>query len=266
MAQRYSPENYRGLKRRLDDDYHFVPEPYVRTQLQNRIYRDQWHTTRNQLFVNPGTKSKIWYLHPRAAGQLLTPAGSKRYPTFNMFHNRDDIPYNEMPDTLKDLYTYMGAFNETQRGEVVEAFTDVIMSSYVAHDNDDYIVDGYDSLKRVDRAKAEERRQQLFDMEKDGRHLGQIANHMMQMYTANIRGVFEPRHEYINCVPVEVKTVSNEKKTNAPSLAQAIYLWMFQGKLLHVARLLATNKLVVRKTDFDNVTDQEFAEYVQNFI
>lgn len=171
-----------------------------------------------------------------------------------------------MPDHLKDLYTYMEAFNKTQRGEVVEAFAPMIMDSFTPHGNDDYIVDGYDTLKRVDPMVANQRRDDLFRMAKDGRYLGQIANRMMRLYNANLRGVFEPRHRDIDCVPVEIKTQSTASTTNTPSLAQAIYLWLLQGKLMHVTRDETNQRLVVRKTDFSNLNASQFQAYVDFYI
>lgn len=232
-------------------------------------YRENWtqvHAPR--LFHNPGLSSKIWYKSPYTARQLLTPAGKERYPTLApLGHSHTTItPYNQedMSVPMLNLYTFMGSFNKTQRGEVVEAFGHTLLYNYLPHGNDDYLVDGYLQGTKVNESKINRRMGQLRFMTKNGRNLLAVGRRMAELWDANLHGVFEPRHEHMDCVPVEIKCRSTDRGTNSPSLGQAIYLWIYQGILMHVAKV--GTGLVVKKTDFSDVTGQEFLNYVTNFI
>lgn len=253
-----------GKRQRLFED---EPRRHVDFFLDDdEDYRNNWPNRQHDLFFMPGNHSKIWYKSPAMAEQLRTASG-ERYPK-RTFTDPEPTIYHisEMSAPMQDLYTYMGSFNQTQRGEVVEAFGHVLLRNYLAHGNDDYIVDGYHKDYTINDQIVKRRLLQLRLMSKNGRNLGRIADRMKLLYDANLRGVFEPRHNYLRNVPVEIKCRSGDKGTNDPSLGQAIYLWIFQGILLHVRREDGNESLYVEKIHFYNINADEFADYVDSFI
>lgn len=159
-------------------------------------------------------------------------------------------------DALQDPTLYPNrhflTFNPSQRGELVEAYGQWYYPSYISHQHDDFIVDGYDRTKRVDPKETDRR---LTWIRRNASSFHETALNFKQIWNANNRGLYELAQYHSSCVPVEWKTT--REKYPYPTVAQLLYLYLFQGKLLTVQYNIAEGfKLIV--TDFsDSATKSE---------
>ena len=229
-----------------------------------QLYRDRWSTIHRPLLFGPGPigNSKIVYLQPNRNTIGFSAGGSKRFPTLNP-KTADNTDTLFKTDTVSNLWTFLPAFNKSQKGEVIEAFANEIYRKYKPHAHDDYIVDGYDMNNTVNTDVALQRYQQLRQI---GPAVARLARDLKNVWIANTRGVFEPQHGHMLKVPIEWKwhkEGDDNNKFTKPSIAQLLYLWMFQGKLMYAGRYDDEDEIFRKVYDLNRWTIQDVITYLE---
>ena len=216
--------------------------------------REAQQTTQDALWVGEHTHKGRRYAWLRGKqsgdGPLYT---SPQNPATRAMSQFDSIELAKLQS--KNLYPNREflKFYKSQRGELVEAYGQWYYPTYMSHGHDDFIVDGYDTAQKVSIKAATNR---LSWIQRKAPALAPIAKAFMAVWEANNRGLYEPMHTHSDCVPLEWKTTKESR--SSPTVAQILYLYLFQGKVLTV-HYNQNNEFELRKTDF-GTSHRYFAE------